>query len=234
MFPVAFSPSDGGISWGGVLPPSISGRMRDDDIKNVVSLTVLTGSFYLSQVVLQRCMGMLRIHGGRHGLITSTFGCALTVSSLLIAHEAEKFARSQFFQGKVDNFFGNWSFGRSPSEQRHNLKKTIQSLFVGIGVFALLEQGMFRTAFPSSVITLGVFANTGNMLRRSIEATSAIATESQRLKIQTLGKRYGCHQCGSSQWFSKRGFIADHMPPTKQALEMSQAWWRRVLKIEVR
>ena len=54
-----------------------------------------------------------------------------------------------------------------------------------------------------------------------------------RKLIQSLGKRYGCHQCGSRQVF--RGadsggiFIADHQPPTKMAKAMADAWWRKWL-----
>ena len=54
-----------------------------------------------------------------------------------------------------------------------------------------------------------------------------------RKLIQSLGKRFGCHQCGSRQLF--RGadsggiFIADHQPPTKMAKAMADAWWRKWL-----
>ncbi len=181
-------------------------------------------------------MGLAKLHAGHHGFITSTLGCVLTASSLLVAQEAEKYARKKsyemVFPPRRESIWGL----RSPSQfstERYNVKNSTRQLLVGLGVFALLERGFFRTALPSSVIAPGVFANALTMTRRSVIATSAIATDSQRQKIQILGKRFGCHQCGSRQFFSRRGFIADHMPPTKLALEMSQSWWRKLFKITV-
>jgi hypothetical protein len=92
---------------------------------------------------------------------------------------------------------------------------------------------MFRTVFPSSSITLGAYANTRSMMRSSIISNSAIASEAQRKRIQAMGKRFGCHQCGSRQLLSKKVFIADHMPPTKRAEQLSSVWWRKLLRIKV-
>lgn len=104
---------------------------------------------------------------------------------------------------------------------------------MGLTVFAVLERGAFRTTFPSSVIAPGVFANSLNTFTHSVLATGEAANEPQRRKIQVLGWRHGCHQCGSRQLLSKETFIADHMPPTKFANEMNAKWWRRLLHITV-
>lgn len=92
---------------------------------------------------------------------------------------------------------------------------------------------MFRTVFPSSSITHGAYANTRSMMRSSIVSNSAVASDAQRKRIQALGRRFGCHQCGSRQVFAKKGFIADHMPPTKRAEELSAVWWRKLLNLKV-
>ena len=235
MFPSPSAPLGGNVPWINI--PALN-NINNDDKANLLSATVLTSAFYASNMIMQRCVGAMKLHGGRHGFITSIVGCMLTVSSLLVANEAEKYARKKssehgIFQAPSRGKLWGFDLPSIFNEENHNLKSTTRQLLVGLGVFVLLEQGLFRTALPPSVITPGVFANSMNMARRSVIATSAIATESQRQKIQLLGKRFGCHQCGSRQLFSKSGFIADHMPPTKLALEMSQAWWRKLLKISV-
>ena len=104
---------------------------------------------------------------------------------------------------------------------------------MGLSAYVVLEGGLFRTVFPSSSISLGAYANTRNTLRSSIISNSPVASDAQRRKIQEMGKRFGCHQCGSRQVFSKQGFIADHMPPTKRAEELASQWWRKILKLKV-
>jgi hypothetical protein len=214
--------------------------LNDDDKANLVTASVLTSSFYVVGMVMQRVMGLVRLHGGRSKWFTSVGGFVLTTSSLLVAQKAESMIRlhsnNYGYQVSSSNLFG-WPFvdqfmgGRN--EKHRELKDTVRRLYLGLASFVILEQGLFRTPFPSSVLTLGVFANGGNMLRRSVMSTSAVATDAQRQKIQSLGRRFGCHHCGSRQLFSRATFIADHMPPTKQANEMADAWWRKFFKIQV-
>eukprot|EP01032_Pedospumella_encystans_P024230 gene24230-27411_t len=71
------------------------------------------------------------------------------------------------------------------------------------------------------------------MLRSSIVSNSPVASDSQRRRIQQMGKRFGCHQCGNRQLLNNKGFIADHMPPTKRAEELSAVWWRRMMNLKV-
>ena len=114
-----------------------------------------------------------------------------------------------------------------------SMKEVVRRSALGMSAYMVLEGGMFRTVFPSSSIELGAYANTRNTLRSSIVSNSAIASESQRKRIQAMGRRFGCHQCGSRQIFTKKVFIADHMPPTKRAEELSALWWRKILKLKV-
>jgi hypothetical protein len=109
----------------------------------------------------------------------------------------------------------------------------VRRTFLGLTSYIVLEGGMFRTVYPSSSIALGAYANTRSTLRSSIVSTSSVATGEQRRQIQALGKRFGCHQCGDRQLFNRLGFIADHMPPTKRAEELSSKWWRRILNLKV-
>lgn len=104
---------------------------------------------------------------------------------------------------------------------------------MGLSAYTILEGGLFRTTFPSSSIALGAYANTRSTLRSSIISNSPVASDAQRRRIQQMGKRFGCHQCGNRQVFNSKGFIADHMPPTKRADEMSAVWWRRAIGLKV-
>ena len=217
--------------------PKLPITLPEEDKKFIARATILTTSFYVVQLISQRVLGLMKLHGGRQMLITSTVGCAVTATNLYLCQKFENVVMKQTdnygFEQKKANFLPGIFSGNRNSPKRAQRKETLRRVYLGVGVFLALEQGAFRTAFPSSLLTLGVFANNANMLRRSIVSTSAIATESQRIKIQKLGKRFGCHHCGSRQVFKKEVFIADHMPPTKQAKEMSEAWWRKFLNIEV-
>jgi hypothetical protein len=152
-------------------------------------------------------------------------------------------------QNSTDRLFrAPWSTPLAPSSEDMR-KATIRTLLLTALAYTVLESKFFTTAVPSSVITLGVFNKgiieaiiwmvlckqlfvwVGN--RGSVEASGAIATESQRRQIQKLGKLHGCHHCSSRQLLSRSTFIADHMPPTKEALQMNKSFFRKLFGIEV-
>jgi hypothetical protein len=207
-------------------------RLKKEDEKHIVSVTVLTTSFWALQNVFQRSAGIIGLHGAKSFPITAGLGIMITSCSLLGSH----FADIQFhkhFEKAADSFWPGliiWNKKQSPKEFR---KEYTERLCVGISVFAVLECGVFRTAFPSSVIAPGVFVNFWNVYKNSIPATGDVATASQRTKVQNLGKMFGCHQCGSRHVFTRESFIADHMPPTKFANEMNNKWWRKMFGWEV-
>lgn len=132
-------------------------------------------------------------------------------------------------------FFNNYNT-RIKYEKNNKRNKEIvryefaKRVILGLGMYLLLERKGFKTVLPSSILTTGAYAN---FARGAVEASGAVASASQRLKIQTLGKLYGCHHCGTKQLFTANKFIADHMPPTKFVNEMNKKWWRRMLKITV-
>jgi len=210
----------------------------DNSIKiKAISATVLTSTFYVLQLASQALLKTLRFHGGLTPLITLPVGLAVTANSLLA---------SQCIESEICRLSNNYGVSGglpsrlpSPRSVLNNMKRNysnkdhIRRLFIGLGIFAVLEQGLFRTAFPSSVIVPGVFSNAHNRFHRSVLSTSEVATESQRLKIQNLGRMFGCHHCGSRQLFSRKSFIADHMPPTKMAKALEKKWWRKLFKLKV-
>lgn len=52
--------------------------------------------------------------------------------------------------------------------------------------------------------------------------------------MESLTRRFGCHQCANRQLLTRKIFIADHMPPTKIVEQMNKKLWRRWLGIKVR
>ena len=66
--------------------------------------------------------------------------------------------------------------------------------------------GRFSSVLPSHLLKPGAFA------REWIPVRSTQASERQRHIIRELGKRHGCHSCGTR---SVRQFHADHQPPNK-------------------
>jgi hypothetical protein len=196
---------------------------------HLTSSAILCSSFYFFQIFTQRCFGKLGLHGGLSNSVLTPIGCVSTVSTLLLSQNIETIARKNAPQFGLQDFFLPVTYKSPKVERRDNIKR----LFLGFCSFGLLEQGMFRSCFPSSIISLGVFGNFGLKFKRSVGTDSALTTSSQRLAIQKLGRRFGCHHCGSRQLFSRQGFIADHMPPTKIAEDLSKSWWRKLLKIKV-
>ena len=101
--------------------------------------------------------------------------------------------------------------------------------------------GRFWSIPPSSYTNLGSFARVSH----SIPAKMDYATSAQRKVIETVGRRWGCHTCGSRMVFawakpsvngatSMVKFHADHMPPRSVADAMNSRWWRRLLRIQMK
>lgn len=119
----------------------------------------------------------------------------------------------------------NISDGISGKFDKNDKFEVARRVIIGVGVFTILERKAFKTVLPSSLLTVGVYG----MNRASVLATSEVATATQRLKMQKLGRLFGCHHCGSRQLVNRNTFIADHMPPTKMVKEINAKWWRKAL-----
>lgn len=95
---------------------------------------------------------------------------------------------------------------------------------VGLTAFKLLG-GRFWAISPSSFTTVGSFA------RWSIPCGEKYATSSQRAMVEKMGRKWGCHTCGSrmlAKRFGKHRFVGDHMPPKSVAVQMNTSWLRRL------
>ena len=185
-----------------------------------IRMGILTLSFYILTNSLQRFAGALSIHGGQPFLAKGTFGIVSTTACCLLSREIQELILPV-------------TTHKPPIELPHSEKSTgnlLRKASLSVGVFSLLEKKAFLTALPSSVLSIGVHAvRNGKVL-----STNPVANAKQRKMIQILGKRLGCHQCGRKQLFDlNKGFIADHMPPTKFAKQMNELWWRKALKLNV-
>ena len=96
------------------------------------------------------------------------------------------------------------------------------SCALGLLSFKLLG-GRFWAIAPSSYTHVGSFA------RASIPATENYATQAQRSILMRIGRRCGCHTCGTRILFG-RSVIADHQPPKAVARQLASNFgWRKIL-----
>ena len=100
---------------------------------------------------------------------------------------------------------------------------------LGLLTYKMVLRSNFFSISPSSYTHKGSFARVG------IPATMNYASPSQRIQIEKLGRRWGCHTCGSRMIFSKlpTKFHGDHIPPVSVAKQMSQQTWRKFLGLTV-
>jgi hypothetical protein len=216
--PIALSPSSS---------PS-SPSMPRLDLWQLQKSAIVCGLFFTSSTILQRLSGSLLVHSGRAYPLTAAWGFICTGASLIVANRGANMAFPQP---------SSWWGGSRERLQRYSeLRQTV----VGLGLYGMLEMRSFRTAIPSSIISVGVYAHSPwiwtQKMPEVISATSEVATSAQRMAVQRLGKLHGCHHCGSRQVFNlaklkglPNNFIADHMPPTKYVTEANQRWYRQLL-----
>lgn len=218
----------------GKKPIAISSVSRNfDSFWQLQKGALVCSLFWTSTTVLQRVSGSMLMHSGRSFYpLTAAWGLACTGASLLVANRGANLAFPEPSKSWGDSLL-SW-LGSKEKMQRY---EEIRAALVGVGVYSALERRSFRTAIPSSVISVGVFAHTPwhwtPRMKSVIAATGEVATTSQRSAVQKLGKLHGCHHCGSKQVFNlakgfPTNFIADHMPPTKYVNEANSQWHRKL------
>ena len=154
--------------------------------KRVHKVGALTCSFYLLTNIFQRLAGTVTLHSGRPVLFNVAMGLVTTTGSCILArdwqeHHIVPFLSSLHNSQPVLTSRSTWSSSLQNKKEEVDM---IRRTWLSIGLFSLLEQRSFLTALPSSVITLGVYAQRRNMLlfrpRGAVLATDAVATEKQR------------------------------------------------------
>lgn len=181
--------------------------------RKICELFCVTAGFWGTHNCLQRlCGSVLNLHSGCPLICTILFGILSFTLSFFFSYYALEVWKlsdprmSLEFDSKISS-----KIALNSSFQRKAL--------LAFALFWHMEGKMLTTAIPSSLLCVGVFAN---RMKGSIPALTIRASSKQRSLIQDLGKKYGCHHCGSKQWFVKSSrFIADHMPPTKIARSMT-------------
>lgn len=198
---------------------------------DIVRCGTLTTSFWALQSIGQRVTGAIGLRGTSTSPGISCLGCALTALNLIVANKVLGIVEGRNTVATKDNNKGKIV------NQLIDRKDMIYKLTTGLFIYYVTDRTNFRTSFPSSSITLGAFVGPNNLYRRSVPSSSIVATDLQRKRIQELGRKYGCHQCGSKELFklgfNQKIFIADHMPPSKFIKKLNKVWWRRLLKITV-
>jgi hypothetical protein len=166
----------------------------ENNLKNTVDTVqkavILTSTFYLGNISLQRVAGVLSIHSGRPR-VASAFGFAsVALSSYISFQTTEAFSSS-----KKATSTSQYSHYRSQDKSYDNFQKSLFDDRISLSViaFSLIESKSFVTAAPSSVITVGAHANHGNflgMFKGSVLSTDPTATPGERSKIQKLGRKF--------------------------------------------
>jgi len=104
----------------------------------------------------------------------------------------------------------------------------IKRCILGLLTYKTIFRSNFISLTPSSYTARGSFARIGIPAPPNFN----YATRSQRVRIERIGKWWGCHTCGSRMIFSNLGktipkFHGDHIPPVSVAKQINSRWYRK-------
>mmetsp|Transcript_11985 Transcript_11985/g.28429 ORF Transcript_11985/g.28429 Transcript_11985/m.28429 type:complete len:361 (+) Transcript_11985:149-1231(+) len=183
-------------------------------------------------------------------LIPSLLGFGTVCAASLISEQAAiltyemkkdpKKRKLEYIKKNLNNQISNAAEGVVESSssflrrrKKQNLKLPVHEIrvcLVGLLAFKSLG-GRFWAISPSSFTHLGSFA------RWSIPCTENYANPKQRVMIEKMGRKWGCHTCGSHMYFlsaksastgKSYRFVGDHMPPKSVAKHMNDTWLRKI------
>jgi hypothetical protein len=218
--------------------PLATSSWYDDNVSpTVIATAVGTVTFATTLSISTFLQLKLRISTGTLAPVPSLLGFATVGAASLMSHVASmksyQMSTHNWRRGFDKEKFLCFPPFRIDLSNRKDIEHLFRVCFIGVIVYKSLG-GRFWSISPSSLTTLGSFARTF----QSLPATSKYASPSERIKIEHLGRKIGCHTCGSRKIFSrgKNGikFIADHMPPQAVVKQMNAAWHRRLLGLNVK
>jgi len=175
------------------------------------------------------------------GFATVCGASLVSEQAAILTHELRKDPRKRSFryvQKKIRKQFLETSSNvvesssqlRGGNNQKFRLPMhEIRVCLLGLLAFKGLG-GRFWAISPSSYTHLGSFS------RWSIPCTENYANAKERIMIEQMGRKWGCHTCGSRMFFSSAKspstgktyrFVGDHMPPKSVAEHMNNRWFRR-------
>ena len=204
--------------------------------KSLFSIAFLTSTFTVCQYSIQNVLGRcFKFHSGHFGPALFFIALVSNSGSLFLSNSLNSFAHDILEQNLSKEIISSAFFkDLIPSPHGYTYKPEgtmevpISRIYAGLATNFLLEKGNFRTIVPSTIVGLGSYA-VGKYLN-SLPTDKAAATQNQRIAIQRIGRRCGCHHCGSRL---SRTFIADHMPPTKFVEEWKRKWYNKLFKRKV-
>lgn len=217
--------------------PLATSSWYDDNISpTVIAAAVGTATFATTLSLSTFLQLKFRISTGTLAPVPSLIGFATVGAASLMSHVVSMKSYQMSTQNWKSGFVKE-KFLCFPLQIDLSNRKDIEHLFRVCFIGAIVYKGLggrFWSISPSSLTTLGSFARTF----QSLPATFKYASPSERIKIEQLGRKVGCHTCGSRKIFSrgKNGikFIADHMPPQAVVKQMNAAWHRRLLGLNVK
>ena len=206
-------------------------------LNDIIHGSLSSISFYVMQNIIQALYGRVGITVSMPFIARSLVGFSSTAASLygsnVMTNEIIKISNDNFNKDiHYDKRENNKQQISNSNSNKYGLSSDLlRRCILGTVLYLFLEHGFYKTVFPSNSSDYGVFVDTfrRKMNFYSIPVINVDASNSQRKQIQVLGRALGCHQCGK-----KSGkFIADHMPPTKIARELSTSTWRKFFSIKV-
>lgn len=215
-----------------------------DAVLPMVSGCVAFGSTLAASTAMQKAVGVSTGTSVVPSLLGFATVCAASLASeqaAILTHQMQQDPRKRNFgylrrrlRRSIRDVSGNIIHSSSNfiEGDRKPLKLPMHEVrvcLIGLLAFKSLG-GRFWAISPSSYTHLGSFA------RWSIPCTENYANAKQRVMIEKMGRKWGCHTCGSHMYFSSAttasgktySFVGDHMPPKSVAKHMNDMWLRKV------
>ena len=134
----------------------------------------VTATFWAAQTVFQRLAGALKFHSGRSSLVLSGLGAASCLASCKIAMDSKGYLERQLLPSFTSPPSGSYFPSlASNAVKEPSRKDLVRTLFISSLLYVGLEGKLFQTAFPSSIISTGVFSRG---MRGSVAATGELRT----------------------------------------------------------
>ena len=155
--------------------------------------------------------------------------------------------RPMMISNSNNNNNNNNNNRRIQNERKEAWIHAARICIIGLLTYKTLFRSNFMSLSPSSYTARGSFARKGIPIPRSSSSSSSssiipssfnYATKSQRSTLTKIGKRFGCHTCGSRLLFHNKLltppkksiiFHGDHIPPVSVAKQINSRWYNRKL-----
>lgn len=143
----------------------------------------------------------------------------------------------------TNNYYNNNSNRRIQHERKEAWMHAARICIIGLLTYKTLFRSNFMSLSPSSYTARGSFARRGIPITSSTSSSFNYATKAQRYALDKLGRRFGCHTCGSRLLFTNKHkllptnkkiiFHGDHIPPVSVAKQINARWYNRKLGRQV-